>query len=95
MRLFVMDKSPDKPPAACVISSHCAAVRWSFHNSARRTTAPLASSATMPCICPDRPTPTISVFSRRLVTFCSVSAAACHQSSGACSFQPGLGVYSG
>ena len=50
------------PPAALVISSHWAAVRWSFHKMAGRSglvPSPDLSDPrnTDPCICPDRPIP--------------------------------------
>src|SRR3989440_8937852 len=70
------------------ISAHSAAVRWSFHRIAGRSTRCSASRTTSPCICPDSPTGPSGNPPR-------TSSAARHQSSGSCSDQPGCGRESG
>ena len=55
-RLPVSDSSRSSPIVSS-ISAHSAAVRWSFHRIAGRSTRSSASSATSPCICPDNPIP--------------------------------------
>ena len=79
-------------PTRASISAHSSAVRWSFHRIAGRMTAPDASSATRPCIWPERPIPATS---RPADTSASADSEARHQSSGSCSDQPGRGVESG
>ena len=82
-----------RPPAACSISRHSSAVRWSFQSKAGRITSPASSRKTEPCIWPLRPMPATS--SGRNVPAAStrptVSTVAVHQSSGSCSDQPGRG----
>ena len=82
-----------RPPARFSISSHSAAVRWSFHNSARRTTLLFLSKNTDPCICPESPTARTSAGFRFacFTTARTVFTIACHQSSGSCSLHIGLG----
>ena len=79
-------------PTRSSISTHSAAVRWSFHSRAGRITRPSASSTTSPCIWPERPMPATE---RPADTSASAAEAASHQSSGSCSDQPGRGVESG
>src|SRR5687768_5109645 len=88
-----MSISRSRPPAFAVISSHCLCVRWSFQSSAGRSALSPLPRNTLPCICPDRPTPETSAgltpafFSTARVAL----TVACHQSSGCCSLHPGLG----
>ena len=89
-RLPVSSTRRSKPTRRS-ISSHCAAVRWSFHRIAGRITRSAASSATSPCIWPLSPMPAISSQS----SASSAASVARHQSSGSCSAQPGRGVDSG
>ena len=72
------------------ISSHSAPVRWSFQRIAGRSTCSSASSATSPCIWPDRPIPATSPRAELLERLLRRR----HQSSGSCSAQPGFGVES-
>ena len=53
-RLPVSETSRSNPTAAS-ISAHSAAVRWSFQRIAGRSTRSAASSATSPCIWPEKP----------------------------------------
>ena len=75
-------------PIRSSISSHSAPVRWSFHRIAGRSTCSSASSATSPCICPDRPMPATSSAPSALERLLRRR----HHSSGSCSAQPGFGV---
>ena len=76
------------------ISSHSAAVRWSFHRIAGRMTAPAASSSTIPCIWPVSPiaatsaplTPVVARTDRIAVV------APSHHSAGSCSLHSGRGA---
>ena len=77
-------------PTRSSISAHSAAVRWSFQRIAGRSTRSSASSTTRPCICPESPIAAGSTSSAA-----SARCAACHQSSGSCSDQPGCGIDSG
>ena len=74
------------------ISAHSAAVRWSFQRIAGRTTSSAESSATSPCIWPERPMPAGSPAAR---SSSSTAAPPSHHSSGSCSAQPGRGVANG
>ena len=82
-----------RPPARRSISSHSAAVRWSFQRIARRTTLHCLSRNTEPCIWPDRPiaftSPGLSL--AVLTTRRTEPIVAFHQSSGSCSLHSGLG----
>ncbi len=80
-------------PSVSSISAHSSPVRWSFHRIAGRSTFPRASSATSPCIWPERPIPAGAPHSARSRS--STDSVARHQSSGSCSDQPARGVESG
>ena len=82
-----------RPPTRRSISSHSAAVRWSFQRIARRMTLLFLSRNTEPCIWPDRPIAFTSAglsFALAIVLRTD-RIVACHQSSGSCSLQSGLG----
>ena len=80
-------------PIVRSISAHSAAVRWSFHRIAGRSTRSSASSATSPCIWPESPIPAGGPAAPRSSP--STRSLAVHQSSGSCSAHPGCGVESG
>ena len=81
-------------PTASRITSHSAAVRWSFHRMAGRSTASEASSRTAPCIWPVSPIASISSArtSVESSTLRMAVTAPVHQSAGSCSLQSGLGM---
>jgi len=83
-----------RPPTRSSISRHSAEVRWSFQRIARRITRSFLSRKTEPCIWPDSP---IAFTSAGLTLACFTARrteriVACHQSSGSCSLQRGLGT---
>ena len=87
-------------PAICPTSGtascnalHSAEARKSFQRMAGRTGSPLASSATQPCIWPERPSARTAPnsFGRDVRSASTACCSACHQAEGSCSDQPERG----
>ena len=93
--MFAVSAESFSFPMTVLSQSVSSAVRPSFQRMAGRITASLASSATRPCICPPQPMPFTCDASKPSSSSLMPSITAFHQSSGACSDQPGFGKDSG